>query len=236
MSHILTEDDRLQNRIAQRNHRMYPLDVLLLSVTDDQVLTMSIGRKVQGMNHDRKESEGAATPEERGQEGQDAIITGDLHAESHHRSPEHPSENAGADHQASQKDLSSPLTFYASSLASECSNMILAEDIMAHQAPGVPWMSMMANPTQENGNPLSQSAVSSQIQNCTCSPAAGPCPGHMEKMRLELLGEITSPLQLSHSQQQQPHNSHHVVETNNMARLQTQHLSHLSNYSRSSSR
>lgn len=232
LRHILTKDDRLQNRIAQRNHRMHLLVVLCLSIAY-QALTLSVGRKVQEMNQARKQSENIAIPEERVQERQDTSNTNEHHSRGH--SPQRPSKNnASTVHQALQTDLSSSMTFYASSLASEYSNMIMAEDMMAHHAPSVPWMGMTTKPMQENENHLPQPAVAPQ--HCTCSAAAGPCIGHVEKMRIELLGEIMSPLQLQHNQQQQPHHSHHVVETNNMARLQTRPLSPLSNYSRSSSR
>lgn len=184
----------------------------------------------------------------------------------------HPSENAGTnlDHQtSSQTDLASPLAFYASSLAAgECGSMIMGEDMMGahhhyhHQAPApgseeVPaWMGMMANLAQEHhanrlqGPQPTSAPLSPPLQNCSCSPAAGPCPGHLEKMRLELLEEMTasSPLQLPHAdnqqqqqQPQQPHDlgtSHRFVGRNNMASsVLTQQLSsHLGNYSPSSSR
>lgn len=228
---MLTKDDRLQNRIAQRNHRTHPLDLLCHFIAF-QALIFSVGRKVQEMNQARKQSEDSAIPEERDQEAQYTSNTNKHQSRGH--SPQRQSENASTDHQASQTDISSSMTFYASSLGSECSNMIMAEDMMAHQAPSVPWMGMMAKSMQENENHLPQPAVSPQ--NCTCSAVAGPCIGHLEKMRIELLGEIMSPLQLQHDQQQQPHQNHHVVETNNVARLQTRPLSPLSNYSRSSSR
>lgn len=237
------------------------------------------GRKVQGMNHARKQPRSIAViPEERDleEEGpEDTSIITTISSElppTSEPAPQHPhpSENAGTDldHQASQTDLASPLTFYASSLAAgECGNMIMAEDMMGahhhhHQAPApggeeVPaWMGMMANLTQEHqenrlqGPQPTSAPLPPPLQNCSCSPAAGPCPGHLEKMRLELLGEMTasSPLQLSHAdnqqqqqQPQQPHDlgtSHRVVGRNNMASsVQTQQLSsHLGNYSPSSSR
>ncbi|KAJ5752423.1 hypothetical protein N7520_009340 [Penicillium odoratum] len=109
----------------------------------------------------------------------------------------------------------------------------MAEDMMTHQGQSTPWVGGMMKPMQENENHMPQSTVSTE--NCTCSATTGPCIGHMEKMRLELLGELVSPLQLHNEHQQQQNQNNNAFEAN-MARLQTRPLTPSRNYSSYSSR
>lgn len=190
---------------------------------------------MQEINQARKQAESSAITEETDQETQYASNTNKHHSRG--GSEQRLSNNDSTDNQASQPDASSSMTFYATLprtglLASECSNMIMAEDMMANQAQSVSWVDPMAKPMQESENYMPQSSM--PPQNCTCSAATGPCIGHMEKMRMELLGEIISPMQLHHEQPQQHPNNH--VSDINMTRLQSQPLSPIRTYSRSSSR
>ena len=197
---------------------------------------------MQEINQARKQAESSTITEETDQETLDASNTNKHHSRG--GSEQRLSDNDSTDNQASQADPSS-MTFYATLprtglLTSECSNMIMAEDMMANQAQSVSWVDPMAKPMQENENYMQQPSM--PPQNCTCSAATGPCIGHMEKMRMELLGEIISPMQLHHEQsqqqqqqQQQQHPNHHVSDIN-MTRLQSQPLSPVKNYSRSSPR
>lgn len=198
---------------------------------------------MQEINQARKQAESSAITEEADQETQDASHTTKHHSRGD--SEQRLSNNDSTDNQVPQADPSSSMTFYATlprtgSLASECSNMIMAEDMMANQAQSVSWVDPMAKPMQENENYMPQSSM--PPQNCTCSAATGPCIGHMEKMRMELLGEIISPMQLHHEQpqpqqqQQQQQNPNNHVSDVNMTRLQSQSLSPIRNYSHSSSR
>ncbi|KAJ5687629.1 hypothetical protein N7536_010248 [Penicillium majusculum] len=140
-------------------------------------------RKVQEINQARKQAESSAITEETDQETQDASNTNKHHSRG--GSEQRLSNNDSTDNQASQPDASSSMTFYATLprtglLASECSNMIMAEDMMANQAQSVSWVDPMAKPMQESENYMPQSSM--PPQNCTCSAATGPWIGHMEKM------------------------------------------------------
>ncbi|KAI0505430.1 hypothetical protein F5B22DRAFT_627745, partial [Xylaria bambusicola] len=74
---------------------------------------------------------------------------------------------------------------------------LMAEDLVLQQLPAwspVDSMIGMPMPTLSGEGHLSHFETDSPANNCTCNETTGPCPGHIEKMRTQVLRETSSSL------------------------------------------
>ncbi|XPS77168.1 hypothetical protein M3J09_009202 [Ascochyta lentis] len=178
---------RLQNRIAQRNHRRRVREQARQE-TDDT----SLSEETHANSQKNDENTSSDTQSLFQQEESTGFGSDSREGQTNPRVVAQP-----------QRDSS-----FFCSLTNDPETMIMADDMVAQHEQNMPYIEMMMRSMPDKENRVSQPSLT--FQGCTCNATTGPCPNHLEKIRAQLLSETTSPLQVH--QQHQEHQSHHVTE------------------------
>ena len=224
---------RLQNRIAQRNHRKYNAEIShrgpkcspkekkrgrsLLDATFNppgQRLkeTIQVATSDDG-NESQKEDDLALEPEQAPSEQDQAP---------YHQPPDN---HTRLDFAFIDPQLRS------SREGSSSSSTVMDGNFLGNTMPqkqhspswmGVDQMMMMNMPPVSDAL-MSHHQPPASYSSCTCNSVTGPCPGHLDKIRSDMMSSTASSSPMQHMQQLQQSHHHHASITNlGMAFPQTQ--------------
>ncbi|KAK6850501.1 hypothetical protein PG987_000135 [Apiospora arundinis] len=177
---------RLQNRIAQRNHRQRLKEIIQVATSDDGTGS-------------QKEDDLAIETEQAPSERDQAPY------------PQPPDDDTGLDFAFIDPQLRS-----TSREGSSFSSTVTGGNFMGSTLPqkqhspswlGVDQMMMMNMPPVPDAIMSHQGAAS--YSSCDCNSVTGPCPGHLDKIRADIISSAASSSPLQHMQQMQQNHRRH---------------------------